>query len=117
MRLALLSDLHFGRARPDLVAPLLADLEAARPDLVVIAGDFVQRAFGRQFRMAQDFLDRVPFPWIAVPGNHDIPLFNIVARLFFPRRAYRKYIAEETEPNPERSTQHCTPGPVWCRKT
>lgn len=98
MRLALLSDLHFGRAQPDLVPPLLAALEAAEPDRIVIAGDFVQRARAAQFRMARGFVDRLPAPWIAVPGNHDIPLFNLPARLLHPRRAYQRWIAEDTEP-------------------
>lgn len=97
-RLALLSDLHFGRARPDLVEPLLGALATAQPDLIVAAGDFVQRARKGQFEMARAFLDRLPAPCLAVPGNHDIPLFNLPERLFAPRRAYRRWIAEETEP-------------------
>ena len=73
MRLVLLTDLHFGRAQPDLVQPLLDSVAEAAPDLVVIAGDFVQRARDSQFDMARSFLDRLSAPWLAVPGNHDIP--------------------------------------------
>lgn len=98
MRLALLSDLHFGRAQPDLVPPLLASIAQADPDLVVVAGDFVQRARASQYRAARDFMDRLQHPWIAVPGNHDIPLFNLIARALSPRAAYRRWIAPETEP-------------------
>ncbi|WP_323764977.1 metallophosphoesterase [Marinovum sp.] len=98
MRLALLSDLHFGRASPELVPPLLAALDTAAPDHIVIAGDFVQRARASQYRMARDFVDRLSVPWMAVPGNHDIPLFNLPARLGWPRRAYRRWIAKDTEP-------------------
>ena len=98
MRLALLTDLHFGRAQPDLVPPLLDSIAQASPDLVVIAGDFVQRARTSQFRAARDFVDRLQHPWIAVPGNHDIPLFNIVARALSPRAAFRRWIAPDTEP-------------------
>ncbi|RYH00988.1 metallophosphoesterase [Salipiger sp. IMCC34102] len=98
MRLVLLTDLHFGRASPDLVDPLLASVAEADPDLVTIAGDFVQRANADQFRMARDFVDRLTHPWIAVPGNHDIPLYNLVGRALNPRRAYRKWIAQETAP-------------------
>ncbi len=98
MRLALLSDLHFGRAEPDLVQPLLAALAKARPDHIVIAGDFVQRTWPSQFRMARDFVERLPVPWMGVPGNHDIPLFNLAARLLCPRLCFRRWIAQETEP-------------------
>ncbi len=98
MRLVLLSDLHFGRSKPDLVQPLLESVDLADPDLVVIAGDFVQRARPSQYRMARDFLHRLGRDWIAVPGNHDIPLYNLPARLIAPRLAFRHWISPETEP-------------------
>ena len=98
MRLFLLSDLHFGRANPDLVTPLLETIAAAGPDQVVIAGDFVQRARDAHFAPARDFLNRLPVPWMAVPGNHDLPLYNLIERLRTPRAAYRHWIADQTEP-------------------
>lgn len=98
MRIALLSDLHFGRARPELVQPLLDALTEAKPELIVIAGDFVQRARASQYKLARELIDRLPAPMLAVPGNHDIPLFNLPERLFAPRRAYRHWIARDTEP-------------------
>ena len=99
MRLFLLSDLHFGRANPDLVTPLLETIATAQPDHVIIAGDFVQRARASHFAPARDFLDRLTVPWLAVPGNHDLPLYNILERLRTPRAAYRHWIAEQTEPD------------------
>ena len=35
-----LSDLHFGRVDPVILAPLLAAVTTIRPDLVVVSGDF-----------------------------------------------------------------------------
>ena len=99
MRLALISDLHFGREDPDLVPVLLASLRAAEPDRVLVAGDFVQRARAAHFRPARDFLDALAVPWMAVPGNHDIPLFNLPARLVRPRGTYRRFISPEREPS------------------
>ncbi len=98
MRLVLLTDLHFGRDRPDLQQPLLDSVAQADPDLVVIAGDFVQRARADQFSAARAFVDRLACDWMAVPGNHDIPLYNLPARLFWPRAAYRRWIARDTAP-------------------
>ncbi|SEN39336.1 Calcineurin-like phosphoesterase [Loktanella fryxellensis] len=98
MRLVLLTDLHFGRAQPDLVPPLLAAIAEADPDLILIAGDFVQRARASQFRDARTFLSHLRHDWIAVPGNHDIPLFNLTARFLSPRTAFRRYITRDTEP-------------------
>lgn len=106
MRLVLLTDLHFGRARPDLIDPLLDAVAKSAPDLVVVAGDFVQRARTGQFRQARRFLDRLPQEWIAVPGNHDIPLFNLPARLLAPRAAYRRWIDRQTEPSVQTRTAH-----------
>ena len=46
-----LSDLHFGRVDRRTLPPLLAAVAAAEPDLVVISGDFTQRARVRNSRM------------------------------------------------------------------
>jgi len=97
-RLAHLSDLHFGRVDPAAVEGLLRSLEAARPDLVVVSGDFTQSARTGEFRAARAFLDRLPAPVFAVPGNHDLPQWNPVERLLRPYDRYRRFIGEELEP-------------------
>jgi 3',5'-cyclic AMP phosphodiesterase CpdA len=93
-----LSDLHFGRIEPALIPPLLDSICAARPDLVVVSGDLTQRARTEQFIAARQFLDRIPFPQLVVPGNHDVPLHNVVARLFRMLDRFRRYISENLEP-------------------
>ena len=97
-RLVQISDLHFGTVDQDLLEPLLAAIGAAEPDLVVMAGDFVQRARADQFREAAEFMARLKCPWLGVPGNHDIPLFNLPLRLVDPFRAYRRWIGQDLEP-------------------
>jgi 3',5'-cyclic AMP phosphodiesterase CpdA len=93
-----LSDLHFGQANPALVAPLLDFIRLTKPDLVAISGDLTQRARTEQFLEARKFLDAIPFPKIVVPGNHDVPLHNIFARLFRMLDRFRRYICEDLEP-------------------
>ncbi|HEU4537632.1 MAG TPA: metallophosphoesterase [Polyangiaceae bacterium] len=93
-----LSDLHFGRTDPDLLGPLAEQVRAARPDLVVVSGDLTQRARDHEFRAARAFLDGLPGPHLAVPGNHDVPLYNPVARLLFGLHGYQRYIARDITP-------------------
>jgi 3',5'-cyclic AMP phosphodiesterase CpdA len=94
-----LSDLHFGRVDPRILKPLIQAVHDARPDLIAISGDFTQRARRRQFTEARAFLDALPFRQLLVPGNHDVPLYNVAARFLAPLAAYRRYIADELEPS------------------
>ncbi|MCL3883228.1 metallophosphoesterase [Marivita sp. GX14005] len=97
-RLVHLSDLHFGRARPELLAPLVSRVNALAPDLVAISGDLTQRARRSQFAEARDFLARIEAPQLAVPGNHDVPLENLAARLLWPFRQYKRAIGRDLNP-------------------
>lgn len=97
-RLAHLSDLHFDRVEPAVLEALRRRLKALAPDLVVISGDLTQRARARQFREARAFLDSLPKPQVVVPGNHDVPLYNVFARFCAPFAGYRRIISEELEP-------------------
>ncbi|MEP6503813.1 MAG: metallophosphoesterase [Betaproteobacteria bacterium] len=91
-----LSDLHFGRVDERLLSPLVAAVGAARPDVVVVSGDLTQRARKSEFRAARAFLDRLPGPRIIVPGNHDVPLYNVFDRFLRPLALFRRFI----EPDP-----------------
>jgi 3',5'-cyclic AMP phosphodiesterase CpdA len=97
-RLAHISDLHFGRIDPQVVDGLLRDLTIQRPDLIVISGDLVQRAKPSHFAAARDFLQRLPFPYLVTPGNHDIPVYNLLKRFTDPFKLYRRYITSDLSP-------------------
>jgi 3',5'-cyclic AMP phosphodiesterase CpdA len=87
-----ISDTHFGTEQPEVVEALLRLTDTHRPELVVLSGDITQRARRSQFRAAREFVDRLNTPsTLAIPGNHDIPLFNLAARLFWP---YANYLRE-----------------------
>ena len=92
--LAHLSDLHFGRVDEALVGPLQAVLAQLRPHLVVVTGDLTQRARSAQFRSARAFLDALPARHLVVPGNHDVPLYDIGRRFLRPLARYRRYIGD-----------------------
>ncbi|WP_088625298.1 metallophosphoesterase [Oceanicola sp. 22II-s10i] len=94
-RLLHLSDLHFGRDRPELLEPLLDAVNRLSPDLVAISGDLTQRARDHQFTEAREFIDRIEAPVLTVPGNHDIPIHRPFTRLFDPFGPYRRGIGRD----------------------
>jgi 3',5'-cyclic AMP phosphodiesterase CpdA len=97
--LAHLSDLHFGRIDPALLDPLRGTLEKLRPDLVVVSGDLTQRAKAKQFLEARAYLDTLPGPQLVVPGNHDVPLYNVFQRFLRPLARYKRLVSAELEPS------------------
>ena len=93
-----LSDLHFGRVDPRMIAPVIRTIDAASPSLIAVSGDLTQRARRGQFQEARRFLDRLRFPLLIVPGNHDVPLYNVAARFLDPYGGYRRHIQKDLEP-------------------
>jgi len=100
-RIAHLSDIHFGANDLKIVAATEAWLQERQPDLVIISGDFTQRARIAQFRAASAYLNRLRaagFKLLVVPGNHDVPLYDVVTRFAAPLDRYRKYIDNDLCP-------------------
>jgi 3',5'-cyclic AMP phosphodiesterase CpdA len=93
-----ISDIHFGRVDPPIAEALVDDLRGQDPTLVVMSGDFTQRARAGQYRAAVDWMARLPQPQLVVPGNHDIPLFDVISRFFMPLRNYRKFVTKDLRP-------------------
>ena len=96
-RLVHLSDLHFGAHDERLVSAVEKSVDALKPDLVVISGDFTQRARTEQFEEACRFLERLHdggHEVLGVPGNHDIPLYDVLRRFLSPLTRYRRFIDE-----------------------
>jgi 3',5'-cyclic AMP phosphodiesterase CpdA len=97
-RIVHLSDLHFGRVDEAVVAALADALAKLAPTLVVVSGDLTQRARRGQFRRARAFLDSLAVPRLVVPGNHDVPLYDVLSRFLRPLARYRRYIHADPEP-------------------
>jgi 3',5'-cyclic AMP phosphodiesterase CpdA len=93
------SDPHFGAERAPVLGALQALVREQRPDVLLLSGDITQRATAAQFAAARAFIDRLEIPVVlAIPGNHDIPLFNVAARLLWPYARYDRAFGSEHEP-------------------
>jgi 3',5'-cyclic AMP phosphodiesterase CpdA len=100
-RIAHLSDIHFGAHDAKIVSATEAWLQQHQPDLIIISGDFTQRARIDQFRAASAYLNRLRaagFRVLSVPGNHDVPLYDVVRRFAAPLDRYKKYIDRDLCP-------------------
>ena len=98
IRIVHLTDLHFGAIDLGIARALEAELRSNPPDLVAISGDLTQGARRAEFRAARKFIDGLPCPSLAVPGNHDITPYRLVERFTDPYRRWHEEISPETEP-------------------
>lgn len=96
--IAHISDLHFGTVARFADEALLADLIDLKPSLIAISGDLTQRAMHQEFQHARAYLSRLPSPYLVVPGNHDIPLFDVTRRFLLPLHRYKFYISAHLSP-------------------
>lgn len=100
-RIAHLSDIHFGAHDPKIVAATEAWLQERQPDLVIISGDLTQRARREQFREASAWINRLRaagMKLLVIPGNHDVPLYDVLRRFGAPLRRYKRYISNDLCP-------------------
>ncbi|PSJ16259.1 metallophosphoesterase family protein [Nitrosomonas supralitoralis] len=94
-----ISDLHFGTERPEVVSALENLVRSMPPELVVLSGDITQRARRAEFQAARSFVDRLSAPaTLIIPGNHDIPLFNLIDRAIAPYANHCRSFGPELEP-------------------
>jgi 3',5'-cyclic AMP phosphodiesterase CpdA len=99
LNLLQISDLHFGpHFVPGVAEALLAKLNELEADILINSGDYTQRAKRAQFEDARAFNARLPrLPSIAIPGNHDVPLYRVFERLFSPYALYKEYISPDLD--------------------
>lgn len=89
------SDLHFGSGfQPARADDLLLHINELNPDVVVVSGDLTMRARSEQFEAAREFLLKIEAPLIVIPGNHDVPLYDLPMRALRPFANYQQYIAD-----------------------
>ena len=93
-----ISDPHFGTEQAPVVNALAALAQQQKPDLIVLSGDITQRARPAQFAAARAFVDGLGIPVLAIPGNHDIPLFDLWTRWRRPYSHYSAAFGSDLEP-------------------
>jgi 3',5'-cyclic AMP phosphodiesterase CpdA len=95
-----ISDPHFGTEQPSVVAALEALARERQPDLLVLSGDITQRATAPQFEAARQLVERLGMAGrvLVLPGNHDIPLFDLFERAARPYRRYLAAFGPQLEP-------------------
>ncbi len=92
LRLAHLSDVHFGGEDKGAAWAAVEAVQAYAPDLVVVTGDLTLNGKPAEFKAARDWLARLPQPRLVTPGNHDTPYWNPVLRVATPFQRYQRYI-------------------------
>jgi len=92
IRLAHLSDIHFGGENVAAVAGALDMLNAGGFDLVVVTGDLTRFAEWVEFAAAARWLGEVQAPRLVTPGNHDAPYLAWAERVFTPFKRYEATI-------------------------
>lgn len=97
-RLLHLSDTHFGTEIPAVAEALKQLCKEQRPSVAVLSGDVTQRARPEQFAAAARFLDTLAVPQtLVLPGNHDVPLFDLPSRLMRPYAHFQAEFGYELE--------------------
>jgi 3',5'-cyclic AMP phosphodiesterase CpdA len=98
-----ISDTHFGTERAIAMGALQALCAAQRPDVLLVTGDITQRARASEFAAARACFDALPVATrLVLPGNHDIPLFDLVTRAVAPYRRYARAFGHALEGEVER---------------
>ncbi|HEY6077570.1 MAG TPA: metallophosphoesterase [Polyangiaceae bacterium] len=93
------SDPHFGTEQRPVVEALVELSHRLAPDLLILSGDITQRARTAQFSAAAAFVRRLQVPHVlAVPGNHDLPLFDLATRVLDPYAGFKRIFGAELEP-------------------
>lgn len=93
-----ISDIHFPMVDRRKCEQVIEFVGRERPRLTVVSGDLTQRARERQYLAARAFLDRIPGPMVVVPGNHDVPMYDVFRRFLRPVERFTRIITPDLWP-------------------
>lgn len=76
--IAHISDPHCSKAKsgkigfnPNKLASCITEVNALKPDLVVVTGDLTMFGFKDDYLLAKKYLSKIKAPLLVIPGNHD----------------------------------------------
>lgn len=93
-----LSDLHFGKHNPSVVRAATEAVWRLAPHVVAVSGDLTQRARSNEFKQARAFLHDLPPAQVVVPGNHDVPLWNLWRRFGQSLAKFQRFVSPDLSP-------------------
>jgi 3',5'-cyclic AMP phosphodiesterase CpdA len=82
--LAHLSDLHFGGEDQDALEAVRHTLGKEQPDAIIVTGDISRSGQAHELAAAFAWIGALPAQAVVVPGNHDVPYYNILGRMIDP---------------------------------
>lgn len=97
VRIAHISDLHFGAADEQALQSLQEALAELSPTATVLTGDVTQAGRRREFISAADYLAGIDTPLMVLPGNHDVPVYSLHMRFAAPWRRFRQILNADTD--------------------
>jgi len=92
VRLLHLSDIHFGAEDVEALEAVENFAARVKPDGIIIAGDITQTGKRSEFEAGRAWFDKLGYPVISAPGNHDTPVYHIPARVVAPFDRYERYM-------------------------
>ncbi|HEX6860367.1 MAG TPA: metallophosphoesterase [Caulobacteraceae bacterium] len=100
MRIAHLSDIHFGGENKQAVAAAAEWLHKEQPRLIAITGDVTRAGTPAEFDAAKAWCDSLPSKPLITPGNHDVPYYE-PQRVFDPWGRYERAFGPARDHNYE----------------
>ena len=104
IRLAHLSDIHFGGENTRATEAARDHVNAGGFDLCIVSGDLTRYGEAAEFAAAADWLASLQGARLVTPGNHDAPYFALPERLFAPFRRFQASLGPAAEQS------HLAPG-------
>lgn len=92
LRIAHLSDIHFGGENVAATAAALEVVNQGAFDLTIVSGDLTRYGEIPEFQAAVHWIGQFATPTLVTPGNHDAPYLAWAERIAAPFRRYERLI-------------------------